>query len=287
MEFALATRHIWRHRIWLVPVVVAAAIAMLAVAYRVSVVPPALGSRSLAYGSASSQILIQPSQPGALAKVTATDIVTTQQASIYAALLRSQPVRRQIGRNAHLPWQSIAVEGNTNPSSEAEGASRETNSSQRSAELVARGRAFEVFFNMQPEVPIINLYAEASTARVAQKLVTAAGNGLASYVAMLQKRNGTEPWQRVELVKLGLPEAGTVGSGANWALAVVAGFLVFGIGCLLIVLIPRFLLALRQADAIAAGIRPEGTVTSLPTQRHIEENGSGPRVDPAPLIDRP
>jgi hypothetical protein len=265
MEFALALRQLWRRRIWLVPAAIVSILAALAVVYNTSLFPPALKSKSFEYGAASAQVLVQPVQPAALAEVTASSTVPSGQVALYAALLQSQPLRRAIGRDARIPWPSLAVEGQ---------ASTEPGASQRSSQLVTAGRTLSLFYSVEPGTPIISLYAQAPEAGTAERVVGAAARSLQTYVEDLQKRSNTPHSQQMRILSLGKAESGTLASGAGKSIGVLVALLVFLACCLLIVFIPRFVVALRRAGAAEDGWGSV-PVSMVPPPEAIESNGNG------------
>lgn len=266
MEFALALRQLWRHRIWLVPVTILSILAGLAVTYHASLFPPSLGSKSFEYGAATAQILVQPSEPAALAEVTASSSVPPGQVALYAALLQSQPLREAIGSKAGIPGSALAVEGQ---------ATNEPGASQRSSQIVEEGRNLTLFYSIEPGTPIISLYAQAPDAATAERIVTSAAGSLQRYVKELQKRSNTPPSQEMTLLALGKPQAGTLASGAGKSIGVLVALLVFVVGCLLIIFVPRFLIALRRAGAIEAAQPGPVPIPMVPPHEAIEPNGNG------------
>jgi len=274
VELALTIRQIWERRLWLVPVAAVAVIAALAVLYRVSLVPPGLQSKSLEYGVATSQILLQASQPATAAPEpeATSNVVSPAQASVYAALLQAQPVRSRIGRIAKLPAGAIAIESHLGPEGEV-------GAVQRSSQLLAKGQTASLAFSLEPEVPIVTLYAQAPTAGIAERIVVGANKALGEYVNKLQARNpATE--QQVKLVPLGEPEAGELASGASVALAILVAAAVLVTGCLLIVFIPRMATAFRRAGALDE-LRGEPTpITAVQRRPTVDHNGSGPGAVP-------
>lgn len=265
MEFALAMRHLWRHRIWLVPVAIVSVLAALAVVYHASLFPPALKSKSFEYGAATAQILVQPAEPAELAELTASSGVPPGQVALYGALLQSQPLRKEIGRGAKIPWASLAVEGQ---------ATNEPGATQRSTQLVTAGRALSLFYSIEPGTPIISLYAQAPEAATAQRIVTTAASSLQKYVKELQKRSNTPRSQEMRIISLGKAQAGTLASGAGKSIGILVALLVFVAGCLLIIFIPRFAMAMRRAGAVEDGWAGV-PVQMVPPHEAIESNGNG------------
>ncbi len=242
MEIALALRHIWRHRIWLVPVTIVAAIGGLVASYHVSFAPPSIKSEGFEYGAASTQVLVDSSN-SSLAELETPIGQIGERAALYAELLNTQPVRREIGRLAHVPWEEISVSGqDATPS--------EPNAEQRSSQILSAKEAVTLFFTVNKEQPIIGLSSQAPTADKARRIVSAAVPSLRKYVNLIESKRNVPGSRRVEFQQLGAPQAGTLASGSGKIIGLLVALFIFCVGCLLIVLVPRFLSDLRKAGAI-------------------------------------
>ena len=279
MELALALRQIWRHKLWLALAAVAGALTALVVSYHVTLAPPSIRSESIVYGAASTKVLLN-------APTTTPDQVELpitrlgEQAAVYAQLLETRPVRDRIGRIARIPSRDLSIRGESGEPNEPE-------SAQRSSQLISAGSPVSILFSADGVRPFIQLYGKAPTATQASAVVDAAVRSLRGYVATLERRRHVLPGQRVSLQQLGSPETGTLASGAGKALGAVAGLLVFGVGCLLILLIPRLAhdvrragVVERQALTIAQSPAPEQPETAMlngdsgaaigPGHRHLD-----------------
>lgn len=242
MELALALRQIWRHKLWLALAAVAGAITALVVSYHVTLAPPSIESESVVYGAASTKVLLDAPTPTA-EQVELPITRLGEQAAVYAQLLETSPVRDGISRIAHIPNRDLSVKGESGEPNEPE-------SAQRSSQLISAGSPISILFSANGAQPFIQLYSKAPTAIQARTVIDAAVRSLRDYVATLEKRQHVLPGQRVTLQQLGPPETGTLASGAGKALGAIAGFLVFGVGCLLILLIPRLAHDVRRAGVV-------------------------------------
>ncbi len=281
MELALTLRHIWRHKIWFIPIAVVAAIAGLTVSYNVSVVPPSLGSQSFQYGAANTKVLLDSSD-SSLAQLETPVSAISERAGLYASLLETAPVLRTIGKTVGVPWQAISVSGQTEVPTEP-------GSAQRSSQLVSEGRELTLFYNVTPGQPIIDVYGQAATASEAKRLTTSAVGALRDYTAALERRRRVPASQRVALQQLGPAQAGTLASGSGVGVGILVAMLVFCAGCLLIVFIPKLLLDLRKAAAVEH--RPQADLADMrlpPASQAAElSNGSDPALGAAPQSDQP
>jgi hypothetical protein len=278
MDLALALHRIWRRKLWLIPAALAAAGAALSVAYHVSLFPPKAESKSLEFGTASTELLVDSAE-SSLAQLEIPLQALSERAAIYAELLRSEPVRRRLGAVADISWQSVAVDGST---STAGGAGPEPTETERAAELEAAGTSSQVHFRVEPEQPIIRITTQGRTAEGAAVLAQAAADALIDYIDDLQREQGIAGPRRVDLVQIGQPVGGVVNETADVAMAAVAGIAVFGACCLLILFIPHLVGGLRAADALDARLLERTLAPESNLSGNGRPSGSVPSERPTP-----
>ena len=273
MELALALRQIWRHKLWLALAALAGAITALVISYHVSLIPPSIKSESTVYGAAGTKVLLgTPAPTSDQLEVPITRL--GEQAAVYAQLLDTKPVRENIIRLAGIPNQGLSISGES-------GGPNEPESAERSSQLISAGSPISLLFSADGLQPFIQLYTKAPTALQAHRVVVAAVKSLQAYVAILEKRRHVLPNQRITLQQLGPPETGTLASGTGKILGAVAGLVVFFIGCLLILLIPRLAHDVRKAAVIE---HQALTLVQSPAQEQAEpamlSGDSGKVIDP-------
>lgn len=240
MDFAVASLQIWRRKLWLIPVILLAAAAYLAVAYRVSVNPPGLESRSLSYGFASSSVLVD-SERSALASVELPVAALGERAAVYAELLASDGVLQRIGAEAGVPWRTISVD--------VSASNLPTEGPERGVELVGDTRSREILARVVTGQPIIDISTQAQSAREAIVLAQAASVALPDYINDLQADQEIEGPRRVTVTPVGRPSGGLVGESNNVMMGIFAAIAVFGIGCLAILFGPRLRHSFVRAEA--------------------------------------
>lgn len=244
MDLALAIRHIWRYKRWLALVVALAIFAALSVSYRVSLLPPGIKSGSIESGAAKLGMLLD-SRESALNPRDVSVGALGERAVLYAELLQSEPLRKAIGEHSGIPWRRISVGGQTDPGRAVE----QPGQVQRAAQLVDEDSTTRLYFTVDPDYPIINLYAQAPSAETAISLVQAASESLTDYADGLQADLSIPIRDRAQLRQLGEPQGGPIAPGANLSVGLIAAFAVLIAGCFLILYIPRGVTAVRQAVA--------------------------------------
>lgn len=246
MDVAVALHQIWLKKLWLVPVAIVAAIAATMVAYHVSIFPPQLESRSIEFGAADTELLVDSARSSLTDAAIPLDALGSR-AQVYAELLRSEPVRQLIGDEAGIPWRELVVDGFASDGANV-GLQGQPSATERAAELASQGNNDQLFFRVEPGQPIIQLTAQAPTAEGAERLVQGAAVALPAYIDSLQVERGVSGGSRVQLTQLGLPNGALVNRSADLVMASIAGVGVFFLGCMLILLVPRIVEGFRMAE---------------------------------------
>jgi hypothetical protein len=274
MDLGLALHTIWRRKLWLIPVGIASLLAALLVMYKVSFFPPALENKSLEFGAASTEVLVD-SERSTLATADVPIDSLSDRATVYASLLRAGPVRRRIGEAVGAPWQAIAVEG-TALSGPAGNASEPT-AAERAGEIVADRDPLTVFFRVAEGQPIIQISTQARRAHQAVALADGTASAIAGYIDKLQEEQGIVGPDRIQLTQIGPATGGTVGASTNAGLGLAAALAVIAVGLLLILAVPRVVDEVRRIEALEdtqfeAG---NGEVESVTDPADVGENGRG------------
>lgn len=285
MEPVEAIRQLWSRKLLVGVVLVIAAFAAILSAYRISISPLGLHSRTLQVGAASSQILVDSTKSSALvggASLGTFEALSTR-AKIYGEYLSSLEAREEIAKLAGVPPRTISTSG---PFSVATGQlNYEAQSSEdRANEILQEGAGNRLVFTAQEGVPIITVDAQSATADRAVALANGSFKTLEEYVSQL-KIDGKNADEAVTVRELGEPEGGIIGGGNDAILMVLAFLAVTAIGCTAILVIPRFTQrwrALNQYEhAEQQHIPGFDTPYSVPVaeQEHHPSHG----YDPTPL----
>lgn len=285
MEPIEAIRQLWSRKPLVGLVLVIAVLAAVLSAYRISLAPPGLHSRSLTVGAASSQILVDSRKNEAIAGEASLGSFEALaiRAKIYAEYLSSLEARQKIADFAGVPARSISSSG---PFSTAAGQGNyESQSSEdRANEILEEGAGNRLVFTAQEGVPIITVDAQSATADRAVALANGSYKTLQQYVGQL-KVDGKDADEAVVVRELGAPEGGIIGGGNDMILMVLAFLLVTALGCIAILVIPRFTQRWRALNQFEHGDRQDipdfDTPYSVPVpgQEHHPSHG----YDPTPL----
>ncbi len=212
---------------------VLAVLAVLSTAYSLTGFPPRLEKQTYAFGTATTQILVDaPNSP--VANLSLRFDPLTTRAGIYARLIDTVPVKTVIAELAGIPSGAIITGG---PPIAGTDRGREVTPAQRTTELLGEGGGYRIYTSSREGLPIITVTAQAPDAASAGRLADSTAQGLKDYIVALQVRGKTNPNDRVELRQLGSARGGLVNSTTDRKAAALAGIGVFGLVCMLILLV--------------------------------------------------
>lgn len=250
-------RDLWRAKWALAVVAIVALLIALLTAYKL----PSFQKRSLQFGAATSQILVDSPQSTLVAGAQDSTLATlATRAQVFAQYLSSPEAQAKISAASGVPASRLTASGPFSP--EAQRANYDPQQPvQRAASISSEHAPNRLVFAAQKDVPIITVSAQSSTSSAqATKLANASFATLRAYVATLSRQtrgaplrdaNGQPfPGNGVTVRSLGAPEAGTIGGGNGKLLMIFAFIAVFGVGCVLILVLPALSRQWRLLDEI-------------------------------------
>src|SRR5438445_1849027 len=135
MDFAQVLLVLWRRRWWVALGAVVAVLVALSTGYSISFFPPSLKQKSLAMGTADTQLLVD-TRRSALLNSTADLTPEVARAWVLAPLMTTLPVRQAIAKAAGVPVEAIYVSAPLNPDGTI--FSQEPNAAQRSQQILGQ-----------------------------------------------------------------------------------------------------------------------------------------------------
>lgn len=233
MEIIRILRTLQQRRIWVAVGLVVALVAAVLPTYNVSVFPPSLAKkRTIEYGAATTQILID-SSASSLPNLDRSFDPLQARAGVYAHLVTSPAVLKFIARETGIPVGQIYAEGPVNTQASRE--TRAPTAEVRSGEILGEGSGYRLQFQSEGGLPVITVYASAPTPAGAIGLANGAARGLRAYIDELQQgQRRLYSGARVAISQLGAARGGMVNPGAARQVNVLVGVGVF-VGWLLIV----------------------------------------------------
>jgi hypothetical protein len=232
-------------------VVVAAAAAIMSV-YHVRLAPPSLKSRSLAYSTAHTQVVVD-STPSSLGNVVANLDPLVARAGVFANLLVSPSALNLIGQAAHIPGNEIYAAGPVEPNEPR--TVQEPTGETRGGQIVGEADPYRLQFAADPEYPIITITAQAPTGSQAVALANGTVTGLSEYLSQVQQHVPSE--RRVIVRQLGTPTGAVVDGGISKKLFGLVLLAVFIAWCVMMLVVDRFIANWRRSAGLVAGANGE------------------------------
>lgn len=224
---------------------VVSALAGLSASYEISLTPVDLEAKSLNYGAASTQFLID-SERSSLSDLTADTGALAVRAAIVSQFIASEDLRRVVSRRMGLESGQVAVTAEATSFQQggrAGGAS--------AVPTLPTDGSYSISFQPQAELPIVDVYARAPTALQAERLADATVASLTTYVDDLAERDGIRKRNPLRLVVRQTGEAigGQVTTPADKLRSVLVAAGVFVAWCVFLVLASGFVVRWREARA--------------------------------------
>jgi hypothetical protein len=268
MQLAQILVKLWKLRIWAgvgVLLATVAAVASLTMFH------------SAVYATASTQMLVDSPQ-SALADAGADLSGYIARAVVFARLMTAPGALQYIGQAAGVPGNLIAAAG---PVELAGPNATHSPTAVQGGHLVWAPSHYKLDFLQNPELPTVDVYAEAPTTKQAIALANGAVNGFGAYIADLEARNTIPAGHRIEVRQLGGATGGVVDAGASKTLAAMVFVAVLVLWCGLVLLVPNLRGQLR-----AAQITDPGGALHVPQSHDTESTPPAPQ-DPFPLLNHP
>jgi hypothetical protein len=253
VHFILILKELWQRRILVVLSAVVAALVAVAVVFSVSLSPPGLSKRDHVEAQGSIEILID-SAKSPIADVGRDLEPLTARAGVFARYIAGGNVIERIAKTTGIPAKQIEVAGPSPLPGEAAGASAPPpNLLPYGIEIVQRD-----------ELPIVNVGTRAPTIAEARDMAAATPGAIRGIVSDIQLEQQIPDSKRVTFRVLGPAQASlsTEALGAKAAGAIF--FVIFGLGIVLILGIPRLIDAWHYADAEPPVHEQFGMVPRIP-----------------------
>jgi len=239
MRLETHLRELWQLRVG----VAASALLALFVAFwsvvDISLYPPRIQSRSLEMGTAFTEVVVDTPHSVVLdLRQGADDIAPLKNRAVLVGnVMASPPVRSYIARRAHLPVDSLRIVTPRTPDQPY--ARTATGSHGRPGDLVKTTDQYRLAIQSDPTVPILDIYAQAPTAKASEDLANAAVTGARDYLRVLATAEKTPKGMRVRLRQLGTARGEVLNKGVELQVAFVVFCLLFALGVVVVVVAAR------------------------------------------------
>jgi len=239
MQLGMHLRELWRSRLG---VALSFALAVLAAAWSVGTIslsPPGIKSRTVQMAAASTRVLVDTPTSSVLDLAVATQEISsmTNRALLVSNVMASEPVREYIARRSKVPAEILKVSSPVTRDWPRQLA--QSGSPKKTSDIFSSPNEYRLSLKSNPTVPVIDIYAEAPTAKAARELANGAVTGMRDYLQDIAAQQGVAPRQQVRLEQLGSARGGVVNAGVKTKLPILAFLLVFAASCLAVMFIGR------------------------------------------------
>jgi hypothetical protein len=194
---------------------------------KISLAQPGLTPRSLEMATAASHLLVDTPQSIMLDLRQDTYGIgsLTNRAVVLGNVIASTPVEAQIAQRAHVPVGLLRIQPPLTPLESS--IQVDPQKARRVSDILKSNDQYRIQINANPEVPILDIYAQAPTAASAAALANAAVDELKAYVAGLATIQRTPAKDQIRLVQLGRATGVVIDPGVRYQVALLAFLLTF------------------------------------------------------------
>jgi hypothetical protein len=219
-------RELWGNRIGLVASLILASLAALWGVGKVSLFPPSVKPRVLEMSAANTRALVDAPKSAVLdLSVPTTNLLSmTNRGVLVGNVMGSAPVREYIGRRAGIKPSLLQIASPVTPDFPRPLA---TSGKRSTRDILKSPNAYRLSIQANPTVPILDIYAEAPTPKLAEQLANGAVDGMKDYLRDLGVKQSIPAAQQVQLQQLGRASGGTINEGVNLRVGVLSFFLMF------------------------------------------------------------
>jgi hypothetical protein len=205
---------------------------------RVSLFPPGIKARPLEIASATTRVMIEgPTSTPLDLSVNTYDLVSlTNRAELVGNMMASPPVRSFIAARAGVPVSRLQV---VSPITVDFPRQLSTDGTKHSSDILKSTDEYRINIQVNPTVPIVDIYATAPTVRAAAGLASGVVDGMNDYVRTVGVQQGIKLNRQVHLSQLGRPHGELINASVQWKVALLSFLLVFCASCLATIAIAR------------------------------------------------
>jgi hypothetical protein len=229
---------LWQLRPWVIGSALLALLVSVWSVANISLLPPRLTPRALEMATATTHVIVDTPVSTVLdLRQTSDDIsALTQRAVLLGNVIADGPVAAAIAQRAHVSASVLEVTPPLTPAQPVPLAGASNNSV---TDLVKTTDQYRLSINVNPTVPMLDIYAEAPTASSAAILANAAVDELRQYLATLAVEQHIPPRDQTRLLQLGPARGAVINDGIQLQVAIFAFALTFFLACATVICISR------------------------------------------------
>jgi hypothetical protein len=160
--------------------------------------------------------------------------------------MASAPVREYIGRRAGVPADLIRATTPRTPNAPRPFQTAENK--KKTTDLLASTEQYRLNIDANPTVPVLKIFAQATSARSAAELANAAVDGLRDYLQQVARTQGIDERTQVRVVQLGRARGAVINGGVNVQLTVLAFLFFFSLTSAAAIFMARVRRGFQLAD---------------------------------------
>jgi hypothetical protein len=239
MQLGVHLRELWHIRFGVPIALLVALFVTLPTAFHVSLLPPKLQSRSLEIGTASTHVLVDTPRSAILDLRQGTYAFEsmTNRAVLLGNVMASLPVREFVARRAGVPAHLIRTTTPTTP--EEPRPLADPDNRRRTSDILRATDDYRLKISANPTVPVLDIYAQAPTAKASQALANGAVDGLRDYLAYVARTEGVARDNQVRLQQLGRARGGVINGGVRVELALLSFVFVLALSSVAVLYVSR------------------------------------------------
>jgi hypothetical protein len=237
-------RRLWR----LVGLPVAAAAALTTVV-SISIFPPSVHKKHIAYSVASSELYVNAPTGPSVAPALTYYYSLPQWAEVLAEEMTSPQLKQLIARTAGIQTSQLAIDGPI--STDLQRTQQEPTGEKRSSQLLTEGDPYRIELSTNVDFGAIGISADAPTPAAAFRLVRASTAAIHGYLIRTQEAADLAPKQRLVVANLApIVLAGGAGGHAMTAIVFIIVFVLWTGLVFLLDKLRREMLAIRSAQKL-------------------------------------
>jgi hypothetical protein len=238
MQLGRHLRELWQHRLGLIISIMLALLASVWSVAKISIAPPGIKPRTLQMAAANARALVDTPKSTVLdLDVNTYDFQSmTNRGVLVGNIMASTPVREYISRRAHIPAQLLQVSSPVTPDFPRALAS---SGSRSTKDILKSPNEYRLSIQANPTVPVLDVYAEAPTAKAAEALANGAVEGMQDYLRDLGLRESIPDARQVKLEPLGRAKGSAINPGVSEKVAILSFLLAFGMCAVTVLAVDR------------------------------------------------
>jgi hypothetical protein len=190
--------------------------------YQIHLLPPGLSPRALEMASASTSMLVDTPVASLVDQRQDTYAFGALQdrAVLLGTVMANGPLKAAIARQAGIPVDSLRVEAPM--TRDQPRMTVEPGREKKAGDILKSNDQYRLDVEVNPTVPVLDVYVLAPTAAAAQKLANATFAASRQYLDRLETSEATPDRVRLKLTQMGGARGDVINQGAAFQIAAVA-----------------------------------------------------------------